>query len=94
MPFLLGAAGYIRVGTPRRARPRLPAHIEVVRLQLPEEELTVYERIPSTTVARALLDSRGIVMADRLAAAAREAIRIGLIRRSHAGRLLAEVDAS
>lgn len=84
----------IRVGTPRRARPRLPEYIEVVRRRLGPDELTVYEGIPSATVARALLDCRGLVMGERLVDAAREAARRGLLRRSQADRILTELGAA
>lgn len=69
----------IRVGTPARARPTLPGTIEVVRRRVEPGDLTVYEGIPSTTIARALLDCRGLVMDERLADAAREAARRGLL---------------
>ncbi|MCI4361411.1 MAG: hypothetical protein L3J91_06865 [Thermoplasmata archaeon] len=81
----------IRVSTPRRARPRLPAHVEVVHRRLDPRELTVYEGIPSSTVARAILDCRGLVMGDRLREAAREAARTGLLRRSEEKGVLAEL---
>lgn len=82
----------IRVGTPRRARPRVPAYIEIVHRQLDPTDLTVYEGIPSATVARALLDCRGIVMGERLMAAARDAQRRGLLTRRGAPRILAELE--
>jgi hypothetical protein len=72
---------------------RLPGHIEVVQQHLESAELTIYEGIPSATVARALLDCRGIVMNDRLFDAAREAARRGLLRRSEASRVLAAIGA-
>ena len=84
----------IRVGTSRRARPRLPDSIEVVRRRLDPQELTVYEGIPSATVARALLDCRGLVMGERLIDAAREAARRGLLRRSETDRILTELGAT
>lgn len=82
----------IRVGTPHRARARMPEYIEVVQQHLEPAELTTYEGIPSATVARALLDCRGILMGDRLADAAREAARQGLLRRSEAEGVLAAVE--
>lgn len=82
----------IRVGTPRRARPRLPESIEVIRRRLDPDELTVYEGIPSATVARALLDCRGLVMGERLIDAAREAARRGLLRWSEAEQVLTELE--
>lgn len=69
----------IRVGTPRRARRTLPRTIEVIPLRSEPDELTTYEGIPATTLARALLDARGVVMRDRLIAAAREAAGRGLL---------------
>lgn len=84
----------IRVGTPKRARPRLPDYIEVVWRRLDPHELTVYEGIPSATVARALIDCRGLAMGERLVDAAREAARRGLLRRSEADRLLTELGAT
>jgi predicted transcriptional regulator of viral defense system len=81
----------IRVGTPHRVRSRIPEHLEVIQQQLPKADLTVYEGIPSATVARALLDCRGIVMADRLIDAAHEAARRGLLRRSQANRIISAV---
>ena len=84
----------IRIGTPKRARPRLPAHIEVIQRPLEARELTAYEGIPSATVARALLDCRGLVMGERLLEAAQEAARVGLLRKSEADRVLAELGSA
>ena len=81
----------IRIGTPKRARPRLPAHIEVIQRRLEARELTAYEGIPSATVARALLDCRGLVMGERLVEAAQEAARVGLLRKSEADSVLTEL---
>lgn len=85
---------HIRVGTPKRARPRLPANIEVIHRRLEARELTLYEAIPSATVARALLDCRGLVMSERLVEAAQEAARIGLLRKSEADRVMAELKSA
>ena len=71
----------IRVGTPKRTQADHPAWLEVLRQYVPPEDLTVYEAIPSTTVRRALLDCRGLVMAERLLEAAAEAADRGLLRR-------------
>lgn len=71
----------IRVGLPRRTKARLPDWIEVLRQDLPPEDLTVYEGIPSATVARALIDSRGAVMGERLREALEDATRRGLVTR-------------
>lgn len=84
----------IRVATPRRDRHRVPGFLEVERREIPAEERTIYEGIPATTVARALLDCRGTIMHDRLVDAAREAARTGLLRRGEAARVLDELEAS
>ena len=60
----------IRVGAPERVRAKLPDNIEAARLNVEPEALTRYEGIPATTVARALLDSQGLVMRERLIEAA------------------------
>jgi predicted transcriptional regulator of viral defense system len=84
----------IRVGTPHRVRSRIPEHIQVVQQHLARTDLAVYEGIPSATVARALLDCRGIVMPDRLVDAGREAAARGLLRRSEASRVMAALEAT
>ncbi len=84
----------LRVGTPRRVRARLPAHIEVIERRLEPRDLTMYEGIPSATVARALLDCRGLVMGERLLDAAQQAARVGLLRKREAGRVLTELGSA
>ena len=84
----------IRVGTPHRVRSRIPNHIEVVQQRLGRPDLTTYEGIPSTTIARALLDCRGTVIPDRLTDAAREASARGLLRRSEARRVIDALEAT
>ncbi len=69
----------LRVGTARRIRAKLPDWIQVVREQLPENDLTIYDGVRSATVARALIDSRTIVMTDRLIEATHDARRQGLL---------------
>jgi len=81
----------IRVGTPRRARPTLPPYIKLVHQRLEPNELTEYEGIPTATLARALLDCRGLIMHDRLVEAGREASRRGLLTRRESQRVLAEL---
>lgn len=71
----------VHVGTPRRVRATLPAHIDLVHDNLPAEDLTAYEGIPSTTVARALIDCAPTMMRDRLLAAVEQANQQGLLRR-------------
>ena len=82
----------IRVATPHRERGRLPDYVEAVRARdVAPGERTVYEGIPATTVARALLDCRGTIMDERLAQAVEEAARAGLLGRAERRRLLAEL---
>jgi predicted transcriptional regulator of viral defense system len=84
----------IRVGTPRRARPRLPDHIEAIQRPLDGADLAVYEGIPTTTLARALLDCRGLVMDERLVEATRQAASSGLLTRRVADQVLAGLGAA
>lgn len=78
----------IRIGTPHRARARMPDFIEVVRQQIDPADLTMYEGVPSATVARALIDCRDIVMRDRLLDAVATAQRMGLLRTREVQRVL------
>jgi predicted transcriptional regulator of viral defense system len=84
----------IRVGTARRARMKVPKTIEIVPRRDPPEDLTVYEGIPATTVARAIRDARGIVMNERLVAAAKDAANRGLLRRRETDEVLTELGAT
>jgi predicted transcriptional regulator of viral defense system len=69
----------IRVGVPRRVRAALPAFVDLREEEMPAEDLTVYEGLHSTTVARSLLDCRGQVMTERLLDAAKQAKAEGLL---------------
>ena len=69
----------IRVGAPRRVRAALPEFIDLCEEVVPKEDLTVYEGLRATTVARALLDCRGQVMTERLLNAAKQAKAEGLL---------------
>lgn len=84
----------IRVATPRRNRRRLPKFLTVERRNLPADERTLYEGIPATTIARALLDCRGVIMDEHLIEAAKEAARTGLLRRRDAQRVLSDLAAT
>ena len=78
----------IRVGTPHRARVRVPDFVEVVRQRIDPADLTVYEGVPSATVARALIDCRDTIMHDRLLDAVTAAKRTGLLRTREVQRVL------
>jgi predicted transcriptional regulator of viral defense system len=69
----------IKVGIPRRTRPKDPGFVDIIHRELPAELITTYEGIRATTVGQAILDSRGTVMTDRLLDALAEARRAGLI---------------
>lgn len=83
----------IRVGTPHRVRTQLPDYVELIRRELDPADLTVVEGIPATTVARALLDCRDLVMGDRLVEAAQQAADRGLLTRRKAREVLDELGA-
>jgi predicted transcriptional regulator of viral defense system len=69
----------IRVGTRRRVRIALPRNIELVRTDHPPKDVTEIEGVPTVTIRRAILDSVGRVMKERLIDAAQEANEKGLI---------------
>lgn len=69
----------ICIGAPRRVRATLPEFIDLREEQMPEEDVTIYEGLRTTTAARALLDCRGHVMALHLLEAARQARAEGLL---------------
>lgn len=82
---------HITVGTPRRVRRDLPAHIRLVHSHADREDLTDYDGVRSVTVERAIRDSIGSIMPERLADAARRAAEEGLVRRAVADALLHEI---
>lgn len=70
----------VRVGTRRRVRRTLPEWMELEnRPDVPKEDLTHYERVPATTVRRALEDMRDRMPSDRWEAVVDEALRRDLI---------------
>lgn len=83
----------IRVSTPRRVRKSdPPGAVEIIRRTVPAQDVTRYEGIPSTTVARALVDSRSLIMRTRLIEAAHDARAKGLIRRQGFEDVLAKLE--
>jgi len=87
----------LRVSTPHRARAgrspsRWPDHLEVLHRTVPDEDLTTYRGIRSTTVARALVDCRALLAADVLTTAADEALERGLLLRRERHAVLAALD--
>lgn len=70
----------LRVATPHRVRKTHPrADIAIVTEKVPDSDLTSYFGIPSTTVARALVDCRDLIMIGRLLEAADRARHEGLL---------------
>jgi len=81
---------YIRVATTKRIRHQIPSWVKVVKAT-PATRVLSYEGVRSTSVAQALVDSRGIVMAQRLLDAVEEAKRLGLINSVEHEQLLLEL---
>lgn len=81
----------IHVGTRRRVRRTLPETIQVTTDDHSLDDITTYDDIPIVTPARAILDSRGMVMTERLVDAAREANRRGLLGISEMERVIGEL---
>ncbi|MDZ7733540.1 MAG: hypothetical protein U5R31_11000 [Acidimicrobiia bacterium] len=84
----------IRVGTPHRVRTQLPDRVEMIRRDLDPADLTLFEGIPTTTVAQALIDCRDLVMGERLVGAAQEAAERGLLTRRKGREILDDLGAS
>jgi predicted transcriptional regulator of viral defense system len=68
----------IKVAVRRRARPKLPAFVELTQVR-GDVRTTYYEGLESQTVADALLECRGRIEAERLLAAAGQARAEGLL---------------
>lgn len=70
----------IRVTTPHRVRKSQPrGDITIIKADVPADERACYHGIPATTVARALLDVRGLIMHNRLIEATHQARERGLL---------------
>lgn len=68
----------LRVAVNRRARPKLPPYVKLVRVPS-GESTTRYEGLEAQPVAEAILASRGRVETGRLREAARQARARGLL---------------
>lgn len=84
----------ITVATARRVRRAIPDYIRIVRKQYDPADLTTYDGIPSTTVERAIRDSIGSIIPERLRDATLNASDEGLIRRSSTAPLIQEIEAA
>lgn len=76
----------IKVATPHRVRVKDPGYLDIVTRRLPPEDVTTYRGIPSATLSRALLDSVGTVMPERLLAAISDAVRCHLLTGAEAAK--------
>lgn len=82
----------IRVTVPRRVRKTRPRYdITLIHAELPDEDVTTYKGIPSTTVARALLDARGLLTTSRLHEASTAARDQGLLLANEYDRVLTDL---
>ena len=68
----------IKVAIRRRARPKLPAFVELTQVRT-DARTTFYEGLESQPVADALLECRGRIDTERLVAAAKQARAEGLL---------------
>jgi len=71
----------IRVASPRRVRHQVPEFVKLEQHQTPDEKIKTFEGLKTTTVAKAILDSRGLVLRDRLEAALLDARDQGLVNK-------------
>ncbi len=69
----------LRVTVSRRVRRAPRASITLLRGDVPDSDRATYHGIPCTTVARALIDSRDLVMHTRLVEAMEQAHERGLL---------------
>lgn len=68
----------IKVAVRRRARPKLPAFIELTR-ETGDPHTTLYEGLEAQPVADAILECRGRIETERLLEAAKQARKDGLL---------------
>lgn len=85
------APRHIRVGVSRRTRAQFPKWLEVHREHVPDADITIYDGIPSKTVARALIECKPYLMKSRLLGAARAAREKGLLTRSEEREVLKQL---
>ncbi|HXW34997.1 MAG TPA: hypothetical protein VEJ87_10505 [Acidimicrobiales bacterium] len=85
------APRHVRVGVNRRTRARFPKWLDVRQEKVPDADITIYDGIPSTTVARALVECKPYVMRTRLLEAARVAREKGLLTRLEEQEVLEEL---
>lgn len=82
----------IKVATRRRARPKLPAFIELTQIR-GDAPIACYEGLASQSVVEALLECRGRIEAKSLAAIAKQARAEGLLTTAEWQRVRKEIAA-
>jgi hypothetical protein len=82
----------ITVATPRRVRKTLPRFINLVPA-CDDTETTIYEGIPSQSVADAIRTCRKSVMPERLLSAVEDARKQGLISEAESKKLKKEISS-
>lgn len=80
----------VKVAVPRRARPQLPAYIELSQAA-PGAHTTLYEGLRAQPVADALVDCRGRIQEESLMAAVKQARAEGLLTTAEWHRLRREL---
>ena len=73
-----------RIGTRRRVRQNLPNQISVTKEYIPESEIEIRDGVRMTRVARAIIESKGLIPQERLRDGLRKGIDLGLITREEA----------
>lgn len=81
----------VRVSSPHEVPTRWP-DVEIVRREVAGEDLTTYQGIRCTTIARALLDCRRLLPMTALVAAADAAVDAGLLLRRERHAVLEALD--
>lgn len=69
----------IRVGTHQRIRHVIPDQIHASLDITPESEIEVHDGVRATRVARAIIESKGLVMTEQLLGALTQAMEMGLV---------------
>lgn len=72
----------IRVGTNKRIRHSVPESIKIVRQEPGLNDIEILNGVRTTRVARAIIDSKHLVMRERLTSALHEAFERGLVTKT------------
>lgn len=75
----------IRVGIAKRTRQAIPKGLELIKTEVLPQEIEVRNGIKMTRVARAIIDSKHLVMRERLQGALEDAFERGLVTNNERG---------